>query len=186
MLTGGDYGPLKIPKVLVELQKALLAVRGLDVEGIFSVKGNDRRMHEIEEQLTAETFPEKEDYSTYDPHDVASTIKAWFGRLPTPVLSKLDDDLAPSTKRSASEREREMKYYKRGATRENGWQREIGERETCSKKNGFSPKRRVPSLCRRLGSCGVARLLLNSGARVSLRFGRRHIGSDLFLFRSNR
>lgn len=87
-----DYGPLKIPKVLVDLQKALLAVRGLDVEGIFSIKGNEKRMHEIEEQLTAETFPEKEDYSTYDAHDVAGTIKAWFGRLPSPVLSKLDDD----------------------------------------------------------------------------------------------
>jgi len=87
-----DYGPLKIPNVLVQLQTALLAVRGLDVEGIFSVKANEMRMHEIEEQLTAETFPEKEDYSTYDPHDLAGVIKNWFGRLPSPVLSKLDDD----------------------------------------------------------------------------------------------
>ena len=50
----------------------------MDVEGIFREKGNILKQRIIEEELRADTFPLNNDYSSYDPHDIANIIKVFF------------------------------------------------------------------------------------------------------------
>lgn len=83
---------LKVPDILEELKRGLFDARGLDAEDVFKKKGNKLKEKLIAEELQAEIFPENDDISQYDPHDIANVILEWFSRLPIPILSKIDDD----------------------------------------------------------------------------------------------
>jgi len=80
----------EIPRVLLTCRRALVALGGLQEEGIFRVSPDSRLCEEAVESLS--TDPNVANDGMKDPHVVAYLIKLWFRQLPVRLLSAVSEE----------------------------------------------------------------------------------------------
>jgi len=83
-----DDGGHKVPIVLAEMKKAVIAKGGIKTEGIFRLAGETTEIRKIKEQMNRKNF----DLSTGDLNAIASLLKIWFRELPVPILNAIPQE----------------------------------------------------------------------------------------------
>jgi len=78
----------RIPVILENMKKCLVAKGGIQSEGIFRLAGEQTEIRRIKDSMNKKTY----DFSTNDLNAIASLIKIWFRELPVPILNSLPQD----------------------------------------------------------------------------------------------
>lgn len=75
---------LRVPEVLVQMKRSLIAAGGLKSEGLFRLAGDVAEIARLKEEMNKKVFQGSDNINT-----VATLIKVWFRELPEPLFDKV-------------------------------------------------------------------------------------------------